>query len=126
MLKVEPFHGTVLDPFCGGGNIVGACLQQGISATGSDLHDRGFGERRDAFSINTPIENLVSNPPFALIEAVIRHFLPLVQRKLVLLARLNVLEGQARLALFRESPPARCLGQQSACFDPAGHSRAST
>lgn len=107
LLKVELFHGPVVDPFAGGGGIVGCCLQHGIPATGSDIADRGFGERRDAFTISEPIANMISNPPFAPIESVIRHFVPLVQRKLVLLARLNVLEGQARLALFRESPPAR-------------------
>jgi hypothetical protein len=32
---------------------------------------------------------------------------PLVRHKLVLLARLNVLEGQERQALFRASPPSR-------------------
>jgi hypothetical protein len=76
LLRVESFEGHVHDPFCGGGNIVGACLQQGISATGSDLFDRGFGEQRDAFSITTQIANLISNPPFSRIEEVIRHFLP--------------------------------------------------
>jgi hypothetical protein len=107
LLEVEPFDGTILDPFCGSGNIVGTCLQRGLSATGSDLYDRGFGQRRDAFDIVRPLDNVVANPPFALIEQVIRHFLPLVRRKLVLLARLNILEGQDRRALFDESPPAR-------------------
>jgi hypothetical protein len=107
LLRVETFEGAIHDPFCGGGNIVGACLQQGLVASGSDRFDRGFGERRDAFNIVEPLENLISNPPFARIEDVIRHFLPLVRRKLALLARLNVLEGQDRRALFRASPPAR-------------------
>jgi hypothetical protein len=107
LLDIEAFEGGIHDPFCGGGNIVGACLARGLAATGSDRYDRGFGERRDAFDITEPCGNLLSNPPFDRIEVAARHFLPLVQRKLVLLARLNVLEGQTRQALFRESPPAR-------------------
>jgi hypothetical protein len=107
LLRVERFEGPIHDPFCGGGNIVGACLERGLTATGSDLHDRGFGMQRDAFNIKEPLTNLIGNPPFARIEEVIRHFLPLVQHKLVLLARLNVLEGQDRRDLFRASPPAR-------------------
>jgi hypothetical protein len=107
LLTVEKFTGSVLDPFCGGGSIVGVCLQHGIRATGSDLHARGFGAQRDAFSIHEPIDNALSNPPFIRIEDAVRHFLPLVRHKLVLLARLNILEGQERLALFRQSPPAR-------------------
>jgi hypothetical protein len=107
LLAAETFTGIVHDPCCGGGNIVGACLQHGIAATGSDLYDRGYGERRDAFSITEPFDNLISNPPFKLIEQVVRYFLPLVRHKLVLLARLNILEGQERRVLFDESPPAR-------------------
>jgi hypothetical protein len=107
LLTAEPFDGAIRDPFCGGGNIIGACLQRGLAATGSDLYDRGFGARRDAFTIAESFDNLISNPPFMKIEQVIRHFLPLVRRKLVLLARLNILEGQERLGLFRQSPPAR-------------------
>jgi hypothetical protein len=107
LLDVEMFTGEVLDPFCGGGNIVGACLQRGIVATGSDLRKRGFGTQRNAFSIAEPVENLISNPPFTLLEQAIWHFLPLVRRKLVLLARLNILETQQRLTLFRQAPPSR-------------------
>jgi hypothetical protein len=107
LLDAERFEGSVYDPFCGGGNIVGACLERGLAAVGTDLFDRGFGTRRDAFCIAEPIDNVLCNPPFKRIEEVIRHFSPLVQRKLVLLARLNVLEGQERRALFAESPPAR-------------------
>jgi hypothetical protein len=121
LLDVEPFEGNVHDPFCGTGNIVGACLQRGIVATGSDLHDRGYGEQRDAFSIAKPFDNLVGNPPFKLIEQVIPHFLPLVRRKLVLFARLNILEGQERGVLLRESPPARVWVSSRRVSAPPGH-----
>jgi hypothetical protein len=121
LLDVETFDGSVLDPFCGGGNIVGACLQRGITATGSDLWDRGFGERRDAFDIAEPIDNVLSNPPFRGIEQVIEHFLPLVRHKLVLLARLNILEGLERYALYRESPPARVWVSSRRASIPPGN-----
>jgi hypothetical protein len=121
LLRVERFDGDIQDPFCGGGNIVGACLQQGLTATGSDLFDRGFGEQRDAFSIGEPFDNLISNPPFARAEDVARHFLPLVRRKLVMLARLNILEGQERRELFREHPPARVWVSSRRASIPPGH-----
>jgi hypothetical protein len=121
LLDVESIHGSVHDPFCGGGNIVGACLQRSLSATGSDLRDRGFGERCDAFSIVEPLDNLISNPPFTGIERAVRHFRSLVQRKLVLLARLNILEGQERLELFREHPPARVWVSSRRASIPPGH-----
>jgi hypothetical protein len=121
LLDVETFTGVVHDPFCGGGNIVGACLQRGIAATGSDLHDRGFGTRRDALSITETVDNVLSNPPFGVIEDAIRHFLPLVRHKLVLFARLNILEGQDRRELFRESPPARVWVSSRRVSAPPGH-----
>lgn len=121
LLDVEQFDGAVRDPFCGGGNIVGACLARGIPAIGSDKFDRGFGEQRDAFSIVEPVDNLFSNPPYSLIERIVRHFRPRVQRKLVLLTRLNILEGQERRELFREHPPARVWVSSRRASIPPGH-----
>jgi hypothetical protein len=121
LLDVETFTGAVHDPFCGGGNIVGTCLQRGIAATGSDLHDRGFGTRRDALSITETVDNVLSNPPFGLIEDAIRHFLPLVRHKLVLFARLNILESQERRVLFDKSPPAHIWISSRRVSVPPGH-----
>jgi hypothetical protein len=120
LLGVELFEGPIHDPFCGGGNVVGACLQHALAATGSDLFDRGFGVQRDAFS-TTPIENLIRNPPFARIENVIQHFLPLVRQKLILLARLNILDGQDRRRLFGVSPPARVWVSSRRASMPPGN-----
>jgi hypothetical protein len=121
LLNVEAFEGGIHDPFCGGGNIVGACLQRGLSATGSDLCDRGFGEQRGAFSIVAPFDNLISNPPFTEIERAVWHFLPLLRRKLVLLARINILEGQERRRLFDHSPPTRVWVSSRRASCPPGH-----
>jgi hypothetical protein len=117
----ETFTGNIHDPFCGGGNIVGASLQRGLRATGSDLRDRGFGEQRDAFSISAPFDNLISNPPFREIERLVVHFLPLVRCKLVMLARINILEGQERRRLFANSPPARVWVSSRRASCPPGH-----
>jgi hypothetical protein len=92
-----------------------------LAATGGDLFDHGFGMQRDAFSITTPIENLISNPPFARIENIILHFLPLVRQKLILLARLNILEGQDRRRLFGASPPARVWVSSRRASMPPGN-----
>jgi hypothetical protein len=120
-LDAEPIMGNVLDPFCGGGNIVGACLSRGIVATGSDLRDRGYGEQRDAFSITESFDNLITNPPFSLIEDIIPHFLPLVRRKMVLMARINILEGIERRRLFDALPPARVWVSSRRVSCPPGH-----
>jgi hypothetical protein len=111
----------VHDAFCGGGNIVGACLSRGIPATGSDLRDRGYGEQRDAFNITEPFDNLISNPPFSLIEDIIPHFLPLVRHKMILMARINILEGIERRRLFDEMPPVRVWVSSQRISCPPGH-----
>jgi hypothetical protein len=108
LLDVEPIVGNVLDPFAGGGSIVGVCLSRGLRAEGSDLYNRGFGRHPvDAFSITDMQDNIVTNPPFIESERAVEHYLPLVRGCLCLLGRLNFLEAQCRHRLFDESPPSR-------------------
>jgi hypothetical protein len=44
LLDVETFTGAVHDPCCGSGTIPSVCRERGLTATGSDIVDRGFGE----------------------------------------------------------------------------------
>jgi hypothetical protein len=121
LVDKESLEGSVLDPFCGCGSLVGVLLARGMTARGSDKYDFGFRQtapdqpftfaqppnRRDAFTIAEHVDNVVSNPPFVRFEDAVRHFYPLVRRKLILLGRLNILEGQQRQTLFQQHPPAR-------------------
>jgi hypothetical protein len=106
-LDAEEFDGEVLDPCCGGGTIVAACLARGIPARGSDLVDRGFGEVCDFKSITEPVENIVSNFPYSRAEEFARHALGLARRKVALILRVNFWCSQRRNAFFREFPPIR-------------------
>jgi hypothetical protein len=126
LLDVEPIVGSAIDPFAGGGSIVGVCLSRGIKATGSDKFNRGFGQIRDAFSLDEPTDNVLSNPPFNQFEDAVEHLMPLVRRKLILLARLNALEGQERRELYRKYPLARIwVSSKRASIGPGnlGHPR---
>jgi hypothetical protein len=111
LLDAEDFTGEVLDPCCGGGNIVAACLARGIPASGSDIVDRGFGEVRNLFTITESVDNIISNPPYGnpkgIAEKCARHMLTLARRKVVLILRMPFWESRKRNSFFREFPPVR-------------------
>jgi hypothetical protein len=106
LLDVEPFAGHVHDPCCGTGTIPSVCLQRGISATGSDIVYRGFGEVRDLFFISEPIDNIISNVPYGIAEECARHMLGIARRKVALILPLTFWESRTRDSFFREHPPA--------------------
>jgi hypothetical protein len=107
LLDVEAFEGAVLDPCCGIGTIVSACCTRGISARGSDIVGRGFGDTCDLFTLTETVDNIISNVPYHLAEACVRHLLSLVRFKLALILPLTFWESRQRNALFREHPPVR-------------------
>jgi hypothetical protein len=111
LIKVERFVGYVWDPACGSGNIPKTFIAAGLTASGSDIADRGYGEQGvDFFTETVPDQNIVSNPPYGIIEPFLKHALLLThehQGKVAFLARLAFLEGKARQKMFRETPLAR-------------------
>jgi len=114
MLDSVDFNGEVLDPCCGIGTIVSACLDRGIPARGSDIADRGFGEVRDMFSITEPVDNIISNFPYGnrraatdsrMLHERVEHCLGLVRRQLVLILPLTFWESRRRHAFLLRYPP---------------------
>jgi hypothetical protein len=116
MLDAVAFDGEVLDPCCGIGTIVSACLDRGIPARGSDIAERGFGTVRDMFSITEPVDNIISNFPYGhrkeagtdgrKLHERVEHCLGLVRRKLVLILPLTFWESRERQPFFLRYPPA--------------------
>jgi hypothetical protein len=103
----EPFIGEVLDPCCGGGTIPSRLLARGIPARGSDKVDRGYRgpfEVRNVFAIREPVDNIMSNLPFVDAEAILRHLLTIVRRRILLVLPLPFLGTKERRLLFREYP----------------------
>lgn len=91
LFQVEPIIGDVLDPWCGGGNVVMSARAAGLRARGSDLIDRGFsGGYSEAFSppdiadFTTDCkgaDNIIGNPPFFDFEGFCRRAVDLSRRK---------------------------------------------
>jgi hypothetical protein len=108
LLDAEQFPGRSWDPSCGGGNIPRTMLSRGLDCWGSDLADRGFGVTGlDFFAAAERVDHIVSNPPYGLIEPYVERALMLAAGKVALLARLALLEGMKRKALFARTPLAR-------------------
>lgn len=107
LLSVEPFDGQSWDPSCGGGNIPRTMIARGLDCRGSDVVNRGYGAVLDFFKSEDGADNIVTNPPYGVIEPYIRLALMRATRKVAILARLALLEGIKRRALFQSTPLAR-------------------
>lgn len=119
LLDVEPFVGGILDPACGGGTIPGRCLARGLLAIGSDIVNRGFGERQSFFVRSAPVDNIITNPPFNQAQEFVEHALTIARRKVAVVQRLAFLEGQRRKRMFERTPLARIwVSSRRACMPP--------
>jgi hypothetical protein len=98
LFDVEPFDGLIVDPCCGGGNIVRAARSHGLLAVGCDIEDRGFPlEKRADFLLDaTACANIVTNPPFNIAPQLVRRALDVAAHKVAIVfptRRLNATAG---------------------------------
>lgn len=108
LLSNEIFLGKILEPCCGSGSISKILIQQGYKVISSDIYDFGYGKVKDMFSYKCVKDNVITNPPFNLIEEFILHFLPLVKYKFAVLCRINFIQSQKRFdTIFKNTPPSR-------------------
>ncbi len=87
LFEEEPFQGSVCDPCCGRGNMLEGAAAAGLSVAGFDLVDRGcrYLEGIGSFLDSTGRhQNIATNPPFELAEAMALHALPLVSGKIAM------------------------------------------
>jgi hypothetical protein len=112
LLDAEPFEGVCWDPSCGGGNIPKRLEARGMKTMASDMADRGYGSTGVDFvgdGLFPVVENIITNPPYGIIQPYIWRALRLTSRKVAILARLALLEGIKRQKMFRSTPLARVL-----------------
>lgn len=96
---LEPWPRAVWEPAAGCGRIVRAFREAGHRVVATDLVDRGLGGGRDFLEERALLAPaIVTNPPFHLAEAFLRHALDLGAEQVALLLRLAWLEGQDRFA----------------------------
>ena len=123
LCNVERFDGLCWDPACGSGNIPSTLRKRGIECGASDIADRGVGfVGLDFFLADIRATNIISNPPFGVIERFITRALERTTGKVAILARLAFLEGQARQSFFRQTPLARVWVSSKRVSMPPGGS----
>ena len=100
------FDGIVHENACGDGAMAKQIAARGYEVRASDLVNRGYGVRRNFFTIKKPVaHNLMSNPPWNLAEEFIRHGLSLNPRKMAYLLKASYFHAASRIPLFNEHPP---------------------
>jgi hypothetical protein len=93
LLKRERFSGNVIDPCAGDGAMI-KYFKNGI---GFDIQPRKKGIIKLNFlKYNARIDNIVMNPPFNKAMEFIIHSLKLVDKKVCVLARFQLLESRKR------------------------------
>ncbi len=90
---------------------------------GSDIADRGFGRPNlSFFDTSEVVTNIVTNPPYGVIEEYIVKALAQTSNKVAILARLAFLEGQKRQSFFKATPLARVWVSSRRMSMPPGSS----
>ena len=122
LLSVETFDGPLWEPACGDGAMSCVLEDAGYDVRSSDVVHRGFGEGGVDFLLgrHEPVANIVTNPPFKLTEAFIEKALETATRKVAMLGRLAMLEGQGRRPMWDATPIARVwvFSRRIACVKP--------
>ena len=114
---------TILEPCCGGGHMI-AGIQKYIDnheqtpakLIGTDFKDREFRSTKwelhygvDTLADDYPVEKadvVIMNPPYATLEPFLIRGLEIAQDKLIVLCRMQVLEGASRYEkIFKDNPP---------------------
>lgn len=98
LLAVESFAGPVWEPACGDGAIAKEFEAAGIDVISTDLNLHGHGETGIDFLMerHPRAPEIVTNPPYRLANAFVRHALALGARRVAMLLRLAFLEGVSR------------------------------
>lgn len=99
---------TIWEPACGSGALSEELIAAGHDVVSSNLVDRGYGHvGYDFLKVpETPVDCIVTNPPFSLCEEFVAHAIGLGVECVAMFARTKLLEGAARYKrLLKPHPP---------------------
>ena len=106
----EDFTGNVWECACGNGSMAQAISAHGFDVISSDLRNTGFGEGGVNFLSRTlQVDNIITNPSFALAEKFVLHSLKCARKKVAMLLKLAWLEGDRRYKLFMSTPLSKVI-----------------
>lgn len=101
---------------CGTGCLSERLIEFGHDVVSTDLIDRGYGGVQDFFKAGTMpdgCECILTNPPYKYALEFVEKALSIIPegKKVAMFLKLTFLEGKARRALFRSTPPHSRLGE---------------
>ena len=101
---------SCLEPACGAGHMAKVLKEKFGAVTGCDIHNYGYGSRRDFLKDPFPIGSwdwVITNPPFRLAEEFVIRSLEIARHGVAILARTVFIESVGRYErLFKHQPPA--------------------
>lgn len=109
ILDVVELKGSILEPACGDGAISKILKEYypNSEIISQDLVDRGYGIGGVdylTFNPNRKFDNIITNPPFNLAKEFIEKSLELANDKVIIFAKIQLLESESRKDLFLNSP----------------------
>lgn len=123
-LNIDFSHQTILEPCIGGGHMANGIEEylsskkifHNITTIGTDIKDRGYRNDSweltyglDFFADDYPIDKadwIIMNPPYSVIEPFVIRSLEIAEKGIIMLARLQFLEGSGRYEnILKENPP---------------------
>ena len=114
ILKKEKLSGSILEPAAGQGHISKVLREfyPYSEIVSTDLIDRDSPFGIDVipnvdfltYNYNRKFDNIITNPPFKLAKEFILRALELANDKVIMFAKIQLLEGQDRLKMWEDTP----------------------
>lgn len=110
ILNKEILEGSILEPATGEGHISKILKKYypNSEIISTDLIDRGYGHGNIDFlthDYGRKFDNIITNPPFKLAQKFIEKALALANKKVIMFAKIQLLESESRRKLFEIHPP---------------------
>lgn len=109
ILKEVALKGSIWEPACGQGHMSEVIKEfyPNSKVYSTDLVDRGYAEDIVDFLDydGEKFDNIITNPPFKLAKEFIEKALEYANDKVIMFAKIQLLEGVSRQELFKNHPP---------------------
>ncbi len=108
ILNREKLYGTIWEPACGDGAISEVLKHYNYpNVYSTDINDYGYGDVNiDFLNVNDIIQcnHIITNPPYKYAQEFVEKSLKVADGKVIMLLKLNFLEGQKRFSFFQSTP----------------------
>ena len=109
IMQLEKFTSPILEPACGEGHMSEVIKQYGYEVVSYDIVDRGYGEKKDFFTIKEWNSDIITNPPYKIALEFVENAIDIIPegRKVAFFLKTLFLEGRKRKLFFEKHPPIR-------------------